>query len=135
MVARKIVLSFPPALVDKPVIYRLVKDHDLEFNILKATVTPNEAGLLVMELKGEEEQFEQAVSYLQQLGVRVEPLSKDVVWVEERCVHCGVCVPLCPSSAFLVDEQSREIGFDDERCIACEFCVTICPYEAMEVSW
>ena len=50
--ARKVVLRFPHRLVDKPIIYRLVKDYDLQFNILKASITPKEEGLLVLELSG-----------------------------------------------------------------------------------
>jgi hypothetical protein len=38
--------------VERPIIYRLVKDYDLEFNILKASITPEQEGLLVLELKG-----------------------------------------------------------------------------------
>ena len=47
---KKIVLRFPQNLVDQPIICRLVKDFDLEFNILRASVTPEEEGLLVLEL-------------------------------------------------------------------------------------
>ena len=46
-VARRVVLHFPRSLVDQPIIYKLVRDFDLQFNILKASVTPNEEGLLV----------------------------------------------------------------------------------------
>ena len=51
-VSRRIVLHFPKRLVDRPLVYRLIKDYNLEFNILKALVTPEEEGLLVLELKG-----------------------------------------------------------------------------------
>ncbi|MBC7105771.1 MAG: NIL domain-containing protein, partial [Firmicutes bacterium] len=33
---KRIVLRFGPGVVDKPIIYRLAKDFDLVFNILKA---------------------------------------------------------------------------------------------------
>ncbi|UCC96223.1 MAG: NIL domain-containing protein, partial [Candidatus Omnitrophota bacterium] len=49
MYAQKIVLHFPSNLVDKPIIYKLSKDFDLEFNILKAFVNPKEEGLMVLE--------------------------------------------------------------------------------------
>ena len=49
-VSKKVVMRFPKNLVDQPIVCRLVKDHNLVFNILKASVTPNEEGLLVMEL-------------------------------------------------------------------------------------
>ncbi|MCX5890612.1 MAG: (Fe-S)-binding protein, partial [Deltaproteobacteria bacterium] len=32
-----LILRFSREVVDQPIIYRLVKDYDLEFNLLKAT--------------------------------------------------------------------------------------------------
>ena len=42
MVKRKVVLHFPHEQVDKPIVSRLVKDFDMDFNILKAQITPRE---------------------------------------------------------------------------------------------
>ena len=99
MVSRRVVLHFPHKLVDKPVICKLVKDFNLQFNILKAYVTPREEGLLVLELSGEESDYEQGVKYLKETGVRVQPLSQDIIRNEKRCTDCGVCVPICPTQA------------------------------------
>jgi hypothetical protein len=52
MISKRIVLHFPHRLVDQPIVYKLVKDFDLQFNILKAYVTPQEEGLMVLELSG-----------------------------------------------------------------------------------
>jgi len=38
-VTKRVVLHFPRRLVEQPVIYRLVKDYNLEFNILRASIT------------------------------------------------------------------------------------------------
>ena len=43
-VAKRIVLHFPKRLVDRPIVYHLIKDYNLEFNILKAQATPEEEG-------------------------------------------------------------------------------------------
>ncbi|MBM4445669.1 MAG: (Fe-S)-binding protein, partial [Chloroflexi bacterium] len=37
-ISRRVVLHFPRTLVEQPIIYRLVRDYDLSFNILKASV-------------------------------------------------------------------------------------------------
>ena len=37
-VSKRMVLRFPRHLVDRPMIYHLVKDYDLQFNILKASL-------------------------------------------------------------------------------------------------
>jgi len=134
MASRKVVLHFPKTLVDKPVICQMVKKYDLEFNILKASVTPDEEGLLVLELTAEDEkELDKATKELKELGVSVQPLSKDVVKNEERCTHCGLCVVYCPTAALYVDEETGEIRFADQKCIGCEICVKICPVKAMEV--
>ena len=131
--SRRIVLHFPKRLVDRPIVSRLVRDYNLEFNILKAYVTPREEGLLVMELRGEERDYDRGVAYLTRTGVKVQPLSQDVTRNEDKCTHCGACGTICPVGAFTVDPSSRQIVFSDDKCIACGLCINACPARAMEV--
>jgi len=133
MVSKKIVLRFPPQVVDKPVIYKLAKDFDLEFNILKAIIIPDEEGLLVIELTGTQENFERGFKYLESFNITIQPLNKDVVRDETKCSHCGACVTICPVGAFSVDQKTRKIIFNDEKCIACDLCITSCPLRAMSI--
>lgn len=133
MVSKKIVLHFPHRLVDRPIVYKLVKEYSLSFNILKASVTPQEEGLMVLELKGSHDQFEKGIAYLESCGVRIQPLSQDIVRNSAKCTDCGVCVPICPVQALVVDKKSRKVFFYDKKCIACELCIKTCPTRAMEV--
>jgi len=133
MVSKRIVLHFPRRLVDQPIVYKLVKDYDLNFNILKASVTPEEEGLMVLELSGEEKNYKGGLEYLKSSGVKIQPLSEDIVRNETKCTDCGVCVPICPVQALVVDPLTRKVKFDNEKCIACELCVKICPSHAMEL--
>ena len=133
MVSKRIVLHFPHNLVDQPIVYKLVKEYNLKFNILRASVTPKEEGLLVLELIGEEKDYEQGVQYLKEVGVKVQLLSQDIIRDEEKCTHCGVCVPICPTGALVVDPSTRKVLFYNEKCIACELCIKACPVRAMEV--
>jgi ferredoxin len=133
MVSKKIVLHFPHKLVDQPIVYKLVKDYNLQFNILKASVTPEEEGLLVLELSGEKKDYDNGVKYLKESGVKVQPLSQDIKRNEEKCTHCGVCVPICPTAALVVDSLTRKVSFYKDKCIACELCIKVCPVRAMEV--
>ncbi len=133
MVSKRIVLKFPHRLVDQPIISKLVKDYDLQFNILKAYITPREEGLLVLELTGREEHLKKAMSFIRDLGVTVQPLSKDIKRNEAKCTHCGACVPICPAGALVVDEKTRKVNFYGEKCIACELCIKACPPRAMEL--
>ena len=132
-VSKKIVLRFPKHTVDRPIIYRLVKDYDLEFNILKASITPEEEGLMVLELKGEQQEYDNGVHFLIKTGVRIESLSQDFTRNEERCTHCGACITICPAGAFTVEPESRRIVFDNDKCLACGLCLKACPPRAMEV--
>ena len=135
MISKRIVLKFPTKLVDKPIVYKLVKDFDLVFNILRARVTPKEEGELVIELKGNKEKYAEGIKYLNDLGVKRQPLSQDVTRDEERCTHCGACVTICPTGALFMDKKTMKVIFDAEKCIACELCVKGCPPRAMKVKF
>jgi len=132
-VSKRIVLHFPKRLVDRPIVYHLIKDYNLEFNILKASVTPEEEGVMVLELKGEQQDYDQGIRYLTEAGVKIQSLSQDVIRNEERCTHCGACLTICPTAAFELDLKTRQVNFDDEKCIACGLCIKACPPRAMEV--
>ncbi|MBP7056289.1 MAG: 4Fe-4S binding protein [Candidatus Omnitrophica bacterium] len=133
MVSKRIVLKFPHKLVDQPIVYKLVKEYDLMFNILQAKITPQEEGVMVLELKGVKENYAEGIKYLTGIGVRVEPLDQDVTRDEDRCTHCGACVVVCPTGALSSDVRTRKVIFDAEKCIACELCVRACPSRAMVV--
>jgi ferredoxin len=133
MVSNRVVLKFPHRLVNQPIVYRLVKDYNIEFSILKAYITPREEGLLVLELRGEDDNLKKGMEYLTRLGVKIQPLSQDVVRNEEKCTHCGACVTICPTDAFVMDTVTHKVIFHNDRCVACELCVKACPPRAMEL--
>ena len=133
MISKRIVLHFPHRMVDQPIVYKLVKDYNLKFNILKAYVTPQEEGLMVLELSGEKAEFNRGIEYLVSCGVKIQPFSHDVIRNEAKCTDCGVCVPICPTGVLAVDPITRKVHFYDNKCIACELCVKVCPTRAMEI--
>jgi ferredoxin len=48
----------------------------------------------------------------------------------DTCIHCGACVPVCPTSANLEFQEpgdARRITTDLNRCIGCGTCVEVCP--------
>jgi len=133
VVSKRIVLKFPRKLLDQPIVYKLVKEYDLVFNILRAIVTHSEEGELVIELKGKKQNYADGIKYLQGLGVKVQPLSQDVTRDEERCTQCGACITLCPTGSLYMDKKTMKVIFDPEKCIACELCVKGCPPRAMKI--
>ncbi len=132
-VSKRIVLHFSKRLVDRPIVYRLVKDYNLEFNILKALFTQEAEGLMVLEIRGEQKDYDKGIRYLTESGVRLQSLSQDVIRNEERCTHCGACITICPTGAFELAPLTRQVNFDNEKCIACEQCIKACPPRAMEL--
>ena len=132
-VSRRIVLHFPPRITNQSIVCRLAKDFDLTFNILKASVTPGEEGLMVMELSGDQRNYDKGIQYLTKVGVKIQSLSQDVVRNETRCTHCGACVNLCPTGAFSTDPKTRKVLFDHNKCVVCGLCVKACPPRAMEL--
>ena len=133
MKKKRIVLNFPHNLIDKPIAYNLVKDYNLVFNILQAKITPNEKGLMVLELSGKDKDYAKGIKFLQDQGIEVQTLSRDVRRNDKRCTHCGACIAVCPTGALYVNRETMEVVFDIEKCIACELCVAACPPRAMEV--
>ncbi|MBN2121267.1 MAG: 4Fe-4S binding protein [Candidatus Omnitrophica bacterium] len=131
---KRVVLHFPTGLVDKPIVYRLVKDFDLEFNILKAEVNPKEEGVLVLEIKGDDQNYKKGLAYLKSSGVKTQSLSEDVAMDKNKCVDCTVCIPLCPTQALEQNPKTLEVNFIQEKCIACGICIKACPYAAMSIS-
>ena len=132
-ISKRVVLHFPKRMVDEPILYRLIKDFDLQFNILKASITPEAEGLMVVELKGDQKNYDQGVQYLIDSGVKIQSLSQDVTRNEERCTSCGACVTVCPAGAFSVEPGTMVVSFNNAKCVACGLCIKACPPRAMEL--
>ncbi len=128
-------MHFPQQLIDEPIISGLVRTYDLGFNILRASITPQQEGLMVIVLDGTEENLTAALKNAQQKGVRIEPLEKEVVRNESKCTECGACITICPTKALTIDAETRHVSFDPDKCIACELCVPVCPPRAMEIAF
>ena len=133
MYSKTLSLRFPKKVVNEPIAVNLVKEYDLSFNILKATIYPRKEGLMVMELSGHRKNFQKGVRYLKSLGIKVESIGHDIRRDEEKCYQCGACTAVCPTGALYIERPEMEVIFDKESCSACELCVVACPARAMEV--
>ncbi len=133
MAESRIVLHFPKKLLDQPVISTAIERYKLSFNILRADITQDQEGLMVLGLEGEPGSIDAAVEWMREQGVRVQPLEKDVTRDDRRCTDCGACVVVCPTEALTLDTESREVSFNADKCVACGICVPVCPPRAMSV--
>jgi ABC-type methionine transport system ATPase subunit len=66
-------LMFPTKLVTNPVIWELGQKFQVITNIRQASVT-DEIGLVSLALSGEREEIKRAIAWLEELGVKVEPV-------------------------------------------------------------
>ena len=78
MAKKQVVLIFPQHLVKEPVVYTMIKQYDVIANIRRAKVTET-VGELTLELEGSEDVLKQAIAFLEQKGVKVEPVVRDIV--------------------------------------------------------
>ena len=135
MVKRRVVLTFPAAIAEKPITYKLVKDYDLIMNILRAKVTPNETGRLVLELDGKKDKIDTGIQYMKDQGVTVETLAQEIRFREDDCVDCGACTAVCTVRALSIDPKTYKLKFNKEKCILCEQCVQACPLGVIEIAF
>jgi len=134
MITQTKVLKFGKDAWKKPIVYRLVKDFNLTFSILKAKVLPRQEALMVLELSGEKADFEGGLSYLVESGVSVAAIEQEIVHDPDICIQCGACSGFCPTNALHIsNRETMEIGFASERCIGCELCLSACPSRALRL--
>ena len=130
---RKIIhLTFSPENSGKPVMCELVRSYDVTFNIVAARTTPGKEGYLTIEISGLEDNCKQSLQYLRDEGIIVVAARQHVSRREEACMHCGMCLALCPVQALSIDSDSRMVLFNEEECTACGMCTRICPVQAMQ---
>lgn len=135
MYSRILSLRFPKEIVDDPIIVNLVKDFDLSFSILKATIYPRKEGFMVLELRGKRNDFQKGLRYLKSLGIKVESTGQEVKRDDENCFHCGACTAVCPTGALHIKRPEMEVLFDKDKCSACELCVPTCVARVMAVNF
>lgn len=129
------ILRFPKDTSDQPFIYRLVKEYDIEFNILKADILLQREGIMIIELKGSTKTNVKAgLDYLRGMGVQIERLAARIRRDDKNCFQCGACTGVCSSGALYIQRPEMAVVFDAEKCTGCSLCVPICPVRAMAVS-
>ncbi len=78
MPKRRAKFTFPTGLITQPVIYDLGQNFRVITNIRRADVR-EDVGWVVLELEGDEDEIERGLDWVSALGVRVDPVSGDVV--------------------------------------------------------
>ena len=79
-------IRYPKDISDKPIIYRLIKEYDVEVNILRADILPQREGILIIEIAGTGANISDGLDYLKKHGVIIERLATRIRRDEQRCV-------------------------------------------------
>ena len=74
----RLFVSIPEALVERPMIYEMIKRFDVVPSIRRANVEAHSAWV-ILELSGPKDARDQAVAYLEALGCTVNRMEGDVV--------------------------------------------------------
>ncbi len=131
---KRVLLTYSPAIVDKPITYDLIKKYDIVINILQAKIFPEEEGQLIIELEHKEEaRLLEGIEYLEDVGVKVKILEKSIIFDRELCIDCGVCTGICKSGALTMDPKNWELEVNDSKCVLCEMCIIVCPVKALSL--
>ena len=134
MITRRLILNFPEKIVTKPITYRLVKDYDLQFNILRAEITADVTGKILIEIMGSKNKIEEGIKFLEGEGVSIQEASKDIIVDKEQYMDCGVCTSICITQALILDKNNYRLIFDKDKCILCGFCQNCCPVNAIKLN-
>jgi ferredoxin len=135
MAKKRLVLTFPPEVVERPVVAMMVKEYDVITNILRAEIHEGEIGRMLVELEGEAKRIREGVKHLKDLGVQVEEAITDIELNEELCIDCGACTAVCLTKALKVGAPEWELLLDKDRCILCGLCVDACPLQLITVKF
>jgi ABC-type methionine transport system ATPase subunit len=74
----RLFVSFPEELVDRPLVYEIIKKFDVVPNIRRANVEGN-SGWLILEVNGDQSQLDAAMGYFEGLGCTVNRMEGDVL--------------------------------------------------------
>lgn len=130
-ITKKLMLFFPKCECEKPIIYHLVKDHNLIVNVFRAKVTPEEEGYLVLDVTGTQGDIDKAMDFVKTFDVTISESGKGVLRDDEKCTHCGHCITHCPTGALhIADRATREVVYDESECIECLACIRVCGFGA-----
>ncbi len=129
------VLRFPAYRIEEPITYNLIRDYNIIVNILNADISHGKEGSLLVEMKGEKQDMDMALTYLEKHEIQINPVRKTILFNESPCVHCGSCTAVCFTGALEMSRKERSLIFKPEKCIACELCIKACPLGLFELNF
>ena len=131
MKSKKVLIILPKTEIKKPIVNDLIKYYDLTIKIIRAKITPEEEGYILIDIIGAGDDIEKGLTFLGTLNIRIQDAERGLQWSEAHCTHCGNCLSHCPSGSLsMIDRVQMQFNFDKETCIECLNCIKNCPYGA-----
>jgi ABC-type methionine transport system ATPase subunit len=78
MATKRVRFTFPEELIKEPLIYNLGREFQVVTNVRMADVD-EKTGWVVLELEGDATEIERSIDWARAKGVRVDPVTGDVV--------------------------------------------------------
>ena len=78
MAKLRVKFTFPPDQIKEPIIYEVGKRFDLVTNVRRADITA-EVAWAVLELDGEKQDLDAGISWVQERGIRVDPVEDTIL--------------------------------------------------------
>ena len=72
---RRVRLTYPPALLDQPILSSLITQFNVLLNVVEANVT-SEQGWFVVDLQGSAEAVVRGLDWVAEQGIQVEEMSR-----------------------------------------------------------
>jgi NAD-dependent dihydropyrimidine dehydrogenase PreA subunit len=123
MTGKTVIMRFTGDSAGQPVVSRTRRRFDIEVNITRAYISPEEEGTVDL-----------ALEFLRSSGVLVTVAERRLVMDEDLCTACTACTGQCPTGALSVDREDMTLVFRNEECISCGICIPACPYGALSAS-
>ena len=78
MASLKVHITFPEEKIKEPIIYQIGQKYQVITNVRRADVT-EKTGWVDLELTGDPKEIERAVEALKKMGVKVDPIERNIV--------------------------------------------------------
>lgn len=130
MATKRLVLVFPKETTGKPLASQLIRNFDVEINILKAFIDDDVKGTLLIEVWGKEGNIEEGIEFLIDSGLTVREVISVIDVDRDKCIECGACTAACGVEALTMDDTASLV-YNDTKCLECRLCIRACPVKAI----
>ncbi|HJJ54909.1 MAG TPA: 4Fe-4S binding protein [Methanocorpusculum sp.] len=125
----KLLVEFGRDKVQEPAISKAVLETGIPVGIERAMIEGEEGWALLAVEDKDAKAFSES---LKKHGISAHIQEKSVIYNEQECVDCGLCISLCMKHVFSFDENWKLV-VNPDHCVLCGRCAEFCPQRALIV--